>query len=165
VTTATDSPGLQRFATPALFVLGAVIFVLLRTVVGVTFNATPLLVGLVVLAATGVRGRRASWGAGLVLTLVGIATLLLREGPLPQERESAAFLFAAGLGLLLALLVTAADSRADALIGGATATLLIGLVVYFAFDSSTLLGWPLWTAFLVLWAGWETRRAPTSGGG
>lgn len=147
-----------RAATPGLLLLGAVVFALLRGAADVTFNATPLVIGVIALAATAA-GRRTSWGAGLVLVLWGAAVLLVREGPLPAEREPAAFLVAVGAGLVLAALVTAQARRVDALIGGATAALLGGLAFYFAFDYEWLLDWPFWTAALVAWAGWEARPA------
>jgi hypothetical protein len=155
---------MRPYAIGLTLLLGAAVFAVLRGIVGVTFNATPLLLGLVVVAAMALRGRQASWGAGLVLTCWGAAVLLVREGPLPDGREAAAFLVAAGIGLLLAGLVVPAAHRGGALMGGALTLVYGGLAFYFAFDTARLLDWPVWTIALVLWASVELVRARRQAG-
>lgn len=66
--------------------------------VGVTFNATPFLLGLGAVAAGVVARQTGLVGVGLTLVGWGTAVLAVREGPLPDNREAAAFLVGAGAG-------------------------------------------------------------------
>ena len=153
--------------SPIVFGLGAVIYALALGPLGVTFDATPLMVGAVALAAA-VIGRTPPLAA-TALTLIGwgAAVLLTRHGPVPDEREAAAFLVGAGLGLLTARLVGRA--RPDVEVGEGSAVLVVGgLAFYLAFDAPWLYDWPIWTAALIGWGGWEwvsehRRRDPADG--
>jgi hypothetical protein len=96
--------------------------------------------------------------------------MLTRHGPLPDEREAAAFLVGGGLGLLAARLV--GRRRPDLDVGDGSTVLVVGGVAFFlAFDADWLSDWPIWTASLVGWALWEwlfgrRRRArPAISGG
>lgn len=85
--------------------LGALVYAGLIGPLGLTFDATPLLLGSIALAAA-LLGRTPRLTA-TALTLIGwgAAVMLTSHGPLPDEREAAAFLVGAGLGLLTARLV------------------------------------------------------------
>jgi len=137
--------------------LGAAIYLVLMGPLGVTFDATPLVVGSVVLvAATAGRAHRLMATA---LTLIGwgVAVLLTRHGPLPDDREAATFLVAAGLGLLASRLV--ARLRPGVEVGeGSTVLVVGGMAFFFAFDAAWIYDWPAWTAALVAWASWEALR-------
>ncbi|MCA1691661.1 MAG: hypothetical protein LC733_05460 [Actinobacteria bacterium] len=80
--------------------------------------------------------------------------MLTRHGPLPDEREAAAFLVGSGLGLLTARLV--ARGRPDLDAGDGSSVLVVGGMAFFlAFDADWLYDWPVWCASLVGWALWE----------
>jgi hypothetical protein len=145
-------------------VLGAGIYALALGVGGLTFNATPLLVGVIAITA-GLAGSRPHLVViGLTLSGWGIAVLLVREGVLPHNREAAAFLVGAAAGLAAAACwnrthTAPATSAATALMVGA-------LGFYFAYDIAELNHWPPWTVALALWAaveGIRQRRRPDRG--
>jgi hypothetical protein len=141
--------------------LGALAYAALLGPLGVTFDATPLVVGSLALAAA-VLGRAPRLTA-TALTLIGwgAAVMLTRHGPLPEAREAASFLVGGGLGLLAARLV--ARWRPDLDVGDGSAVLVVGGMAFFlAFDADWLYDWPIWSAFLVAWALWEGRSSRAS---
>lgn len=144
--------------------VGALLYALALGPLGLTFDATPLMIGGIVLAAA-LLGRAPRLTA-TALTLIGwgAAVMLTRHGPVPDEREAAAFLVGAGLGLLTARLV--ARRRADVEVGeGSTVLVFGGIAFYLAFDADWLYDWPIWTALLVGWGVWEWihhRRTATT---
>lgn len=145
--------------------LGALAYAALLGPLGVTFDATPLVVGSIALAAA-VLGRSPRLTA-TALTLIGwgAAVMLTRHGPLPDAREAASFLVGGGFGLLTARLV--ARRRRDLDVGEGSTVLVVGGMAFFlAFDADWLYDWPVWSAFLVGWALWEglsgRRRAPSA---
>lgn len=150
--------------------LGGLIYAGLVGPLGLTFDATPLLVGAIALVAA-LLGRNPRLIA-TALTLIGwgAAVMLTRHGPLPGEREAAAFLVGGGLGLLTARLV--GRRRPDFDVGDGSSVLVVGGMAFFlAFDADWLYDWPVWCASLVGWALWEwlsSRRRPalpaTAGG-
>nr|MDQ3642927.1 hypothetical protein [Actinomycetota bacterium] len=134
--------------------LGALLYALALGALGLTFDATPLMIGGIALAAA-VLGRAPRLTA-TALTLIGwgAAVMLTRHGPVPDQREAAAFLVGAGLGLLTARLV--ARARAGVEVGeGSTVLVAGGLAFYLAFDADWLYDWPIWAALLVGWGVWE----------
>lgn len=143
--------------TALVLVLGAVVYAILQGPLGLTFDATPLLLGVIV-ATAAIAGRATRLGAtALVLAGWGTAVLLVRHGPLPGDREAAAFLVGAGLGLIAARLLARAGPGRE-LGDGSMAVFLGGLTFYLAFDIAALDEWPLWVAALVAWGAWETVR-------
>ncbi len=153
------------FARPGAVLLGgALVYALALGLLGVTFDATPLLVGLVVLAAAVIGRSPRLVAAGLALSGWGSAVLLVRHGPLPDEREAAAFLLGAGAGLVAARLLARTRPGLD-LGDGSMALVAGGIGFYFAFDASWVYDWPFWTVVLLGWAAWEERvdRTPPPG--
>lgn len=132
---------------------GAAVYALLVGGLDVTFDATPLIVGTVALAAATIGRTPRLTATALALMGWGGAVLLVRHGPLPGEREAAAFLVGAGAGLVAARLV--AGRRRRNLGDGSVALVVGGLAFYFAFEADWLYDWPVWTAALVAWAAWE----------
>lgn len=126
----------------------------------VTFNVTPLVVGLAAVIA-GALGRAPHLvPIGTTLVGWGLAVLAVREGPLPDEREAPAFVIGLGAGLVAGRLLT---SRTHTPLGGAAITVLVaGVALYFATDLRVLIEWPTWTGLLLLWAAWETYRSIAS---
>jgi len=133
---------------------GAVVYALLLGVAGVTFNVTPLAFGLVVGAAAvaGRSPRLGSIAAGLIGW--GVAVLLVRSGPLPDDHESAAFLVGAAAGLAIGSVVA---HRGGIAATAAPITLVSsGIAFYFAIDHPSVLGsWRFWAVALLAWALWE----------
>jgi len=134
--------------------LGALIYAGLLGPLGVTFDATPLLVGSIALAAALLGRNPRLTATALALIGWGAAVMLTRHGPVPDEREAAAFLVGGGLGLLTARLV--ARRRPDLGVGDGSSVLVVGGTAFFlAFDADWLYDWPIWSASLVGWALWE----------
>jgi len=138
----------------AVMLGGAVVYALLLGAAGVTFNATPLAFGLVV-AAAAVAGRSPRLGsiaAGLIGW--GVAVLLVRSGPLPDDREAAAFLVGAAVGLAVGSVVA---HRGGIRATAAPITLVSsGLAFYFVPDRPSVLGsWRFWAVGMLAWALWE----------
>lgn len=127
-----------------LLVAGAGLYALLAGPLGITFNATPLILGLAALAA-GLLGPSAGLvPPGLALVGWGTAVLLVREGPIADAREAPAFLVGAGLGILAAMLVARTGRSTAPAAGAAVAIVLGGLALFLAYDASALGEWPLW---------------------
>ena len=134
---------------------------------GVTFDVTPLFIGLSALAA-GLLGRsRHLLPPGAVLCGWGAAVLLIRHGPLPADREAPGFLIGVGVGLVAAHLL--ARRTGASTLGAAMTAATGGLAFYAAYDISALGRWPVWAGALVVWAIWEAvihpriERSPTHG--
>ncbi|GAC1480009.1 MAG: hypothetical protein NVS1B12_17730 [Acidimicrobiales bacterium] len=125
---------------------------------GVTFDVTPLFIGVAALAA-GLLGRaRHLLGPGAVLCGWGAAVLLIRHGPLPTDREAPGFLIGVGVGLIAAHLV--ARRTGASTLGAAMTATVGGLAFYAAYDISALGRWPVWAGSLVAWAIWEAVINP-----
>jgi len=125
---------------------------------GVTFNATPLLVGLAAIVA-GAAGRTTRlMSVGLALAGWGVAVLAVRNGPLPDNRSAPAFLVGVALGLLAA--DRFALRRHERITGAIIASVVAGLAFYAAYDVAALGRWPAWAIALALWGGWELVRSP-----
>lgn len=133
--------------------VGAGLYALALGALDVTFNATPLLIGAVVLAAAVLGDRPQLTGTGLVLVGWGAAVLGVREGQLPADRSAAAFLLGAGLGLV-ATRILRRLTNAD-LGDGAYAILSGGLAFYLAYDIAELGRWPVWAGAMLVWALFE----------
>ncbi len=132
---------------------------------GLLFFATPLFVGIVVLAA-GVAGRtRALVPSGCVLTGWGVATLALRpNGPLPSDRGTPADMVGIAVGLLVAALLARPDEARSWMRGGSITAISAGMSYYLAFDWGRLGTWQAWAVALVIWAAFEALlRGRTSG--
>lgn len=142
-----------------LLVAGAGVYALLVGALGVTFDATPLILGLVALAA-GVLGPSGGLvPPGLALVGWGAAVLLVRAGPIADAREAPAFLVGAGLGVLAAVLLSRGNASAARPVGAAVAVVLGGLAFFLAYDLSELSDWPLWATALVAAGAGELARA------
>lgn len=125
---------------------------------GVTFDVTPLAVGLVVVVAG--LASRSDRLVVIALPLIGwgAAVLATRHGPVPDDREAPAFLMGAGLGLVAATLLARRVGASTT--GAAAAVVSGGAAFYLAFDVEAVSRWPLWAGALVVWAGWEALVEP-----
>src|SRR5918992_3851946 len=110
--------------TPLVLLLGAGAYGFSVEALGLTFNATPLFCGAVVLVAAA--GRRELVPPALALVGWGASVLLVREGGLPDDREAGAFLVGATAGLLAAYALGRLYPRIARGMGGAIATVLAG---------------------------------------
>lgn len=109
-----------------VLLVAAMLFVVLRAI-GVPFDATPLMVGLALLAAAAAGPAPRSWAGGAVVTAWGVGVLLRRSEVVPGP-EAAVFLFAAGVGLLAAALLTRPERARSAFVGAALAVVAGGLL-------------------------------------
>ncbi|MFN2607684.1 MAG: hypothetical protein ABR511_07280 [Acidimicrobiales bacterium] len=139
---------------------GAVAYALVEGALGLTFDATPLLLGAIVLAAAAAGPRPGLTATGLALVGWGVAVLLVRHGPLPDNREAPAFLVGAGAGLVAASLLSRVRATTADLGSGALVLVLGGLAFYLAFDHSWVNDWPLWALVTAAWGAVLALRGP-----
>ncbi len=132
-----------------VLIAGAGVYAALVGAGNLTFNSTPLIIGATALAA-GVLGRRGRLvPVGLTLAGWGAAVLLVRNGPLPDDRSAPAFLVGMSVGLLAAQAV--ARAWRIPITGALITALTGGMAFYVAYDVEALGDWPLWTAALTVW--------------
>lgn len=132
-----------------VLIAGAGVYAALVGAGNLTFNSTPLIIGAAALAA-GVLGRRGRLvPVGLTLAGWGAAVLLVRNGPLPDDRSAPAFLVGMSVGLLAAQAV--ARAWRIPVTGALITALTGGMAFYVAYDVEALGDWPLWTAALTVW--------------
>lgn len=124
--------------------------------VGLTFNSTPLIIGVAATAAGLVGSRQNLVPIGIALAGWGAAVLLVRSGPLPANREAAVYLVGVAAGLLAAQAVARVWSVP--LTGALLSIFSSGVAYYFAYDVHALGDWPLWTVVLAAWGVYEIAR-------
>ncbi len=103
----------RRLAPAALLLAGAVVYGVLVGGGSLRFTTTPLLLGVIVVAAGLVGTRRRVIGTGLVLAGWGAAVVLVDHGVVPGDRTTPAYMLGIGAGLLVALAAAPRRERAD----------------------------------------------------
>ena len=101
---------MRRYSLPLVLTIGAAALAYARGPLDMTWNITPLAVGVVALLAAATLPNPRPWTVGIVLVVWGAAVLLVREGPLPG-REAPVYMVALGIALLVAQVV--ADGRGE----------------------------------------------------
>lgn len=150
---------------PALvLLLGAAALAVARLTFGVTFDVTPLAVGVIALAAAAVGPSPKAWTTGLVLTAWGAGVWLVRQGPLP-DREAPVFMIAVAVGLLLAVAAAPSARQSEVARGGALTILGGGVLFYLAYDVAWLTEWWVFAAGLAVAAIAEAARGAGRGSG
>lgn len=150
-------------AAAGVFGVGAAAYAAALGPGGLTFDATPAFLGAVVLVAAAVTPRRRHLVApGSVLALWGAAVLLVRQGPLPDDREAPAFVVGVALGLLVVALLGRRPGSAASPAGAAATAVLGGTAFYVAYDIAWLGRWPAWALALVAWGLWEALPRPAA---
>ena len=145
-----------------MLVAGAVLLALL---VGdgrpLDFLWLPLVTGLVYLAAAAAGGRDgALWGPGLVVTGLGLGTVLTVDGPLGGQLFSPVVLTAVGAGAVVAMLLPRAGIAVDGL-SVASAVLLSGVFFLLSERGPTEVfrSVLVYAGLLAAWGLWELRPA------
>lgn len=143
---------MQRLSGVVL-IAAAATYAMLLGPAGLTFNLTPMFVGLSAISA-GAAGRQARLIAiGLPLVGWGAAVLLVGNGPVPDNRQAPAYLIGLAVGLLAAYRYT---QRTDVTLTGALMSAVFGgLSFYLAFDWPELGRWPAWAISLAAWGMFE----------
>ncbi len=143
---------IQRLSGVVL-IAAAATYAMLLGPAGLTFNLTPMFVGLSAISA-GAAGRQARLIAlGLPLVGWGAAVLLVGNGPVPDNRQTPAYLIGLAVGLLAAHRYT---QRTDVTLTGALMSAIIGgLSFYLAYDWPELGRWPAWAITLAAWGMFE----------
>ena len=136
---------------------GAGAYALAQGALGVTFNATPLSIGVIALLAGLVGHRRHLVPVGLALAAWGVGVLLSAEVDGLGSRTTALHVVGFGAGLALVRLLAPADQRGSWLTSASLAVLVSGLSYLVAFDMDQLGKWQAWTVAIVLWGLWEMR--------
>ena len=131
----------------AIYVGGAIIYWLAVEKIGLTFDATPALFGAVLLTAGVVRRR--SLAPAILLLSWGAGVILVRHGPLPDDREAPVFIAAFGIGMAVIASLGRWLPVADALRSAAIVMLTGGLGFYLAYDYDALNEPWLWTLALI----------------
>jgi len=137
-----------RAAGP-VYLAAAIAYFVAVEALGVTFDATPLLVAIAMMAAGVVRGRFP--GAALPLASWGIAVLLVRHGPLADEREAPAFIVALAIGIALLVLLKGTRLEIDlatAVMGTAAVMAFGGVAFYLGFAYGMFLDAWFWALAL-----------------
>ncbi len=137
---------------------GAGVYAALVGAGDVTFNSTPLIIGVAALAAGFVGRQPRLVPIGLTLAGWGLAVLLVRNGPIPDDRAAPSYLVGMVVGRLAAHEV--ARAWRVPLTGALISALAGGLSFYAAYDVEALNRWPLWAAALAVWGVVEVARAP-----
>ena len=145
-----------------VFGMGAAAYAMALGPGGLAFDATPAFLGAVVLVAAAVTPRRHLVAPGCVLALWGAAVLLVRQGPLPDDREAPAFVVGVALGLLVVALLGRRPGSAASPVGAACTAVLGGTAFYLAYDVAWLGRWPAWALALVAWGLWEALPRPAA---
>jgi len=150
-------PSLRASLSGLVLVAGAGVYALAQGPIGVTFNATPLMIGVIALTAGLVGPRRHLVPVGLALTGWGVGVLLATEVDGLSDRTTALYVVGFGVGLMLVRLVAPDAERGAWLTSASLAVLVSGLSYLLAFDMDQLGKWQGWTLALVLWGVWELR--------
>lgn len=160
---------LRRVASGIVFLVGAGLYALAEGPGGAAFDLTPLLVGVIAIAAGLSSGRRRALGTGLVLVGWGLAVQAVSHQVVPADRTTPAYMLGIAAGLLATVAVARHEDR-DELLSSATITAFLSpLILYLAYDVGALGRWPAWAAILVGLAAWELfwslRAAPSRDAG
>ncbi|MBI5949969.1 MAG: hypothetical protein HY875_17670 [Chloroflexi bacterium] len=142
--------GSEDRAAAAIYALAAVAYYAAHRFLDLTFDATPLVLAVAIFVAGLARARFAA--PAIPLACWGIAALLVRHGPLADEREAAALVVALGLGIALlgALEAARVDFDAiEALYGTAAILVFGGAVFYLGFEYDWLMKAWAWSLFLL----------------
>jgi len=150
-----DGAGLRDVAGGLVFLIGAAAYALLEGTGGAAFDLTPLLVGVVAVAAGLVSTRRRAVATGLVLAGWGAAVLAVDHGVVAGERTTPAYMIGIAVGLLVTAAVAPRNSRGEWLTSGAVAAFFAPLGLYLAYDIKSVGRWPTWAATLIALAAWE----------
>ena len=150
--------------------IGALAYALAEGVARLTFSATPLFIGVIVLTAAVVGGERHLTPNGLVLACWGAAVLAVGHGPIPGNRTAPGYLIGMAVGLFAVAFLANDHDRAAWTKTAALTAVAGGLAFYLAFDIAALDAWQLWATLLLGWAGLEALhpgrrqliRRPTS---
>jgi hypothetical protein len=149
----------RGWAAPAVLAAGAIALAAALGAAGVRVDALPAIVGAVALVA-GLAGRRASTAVvGATLLGFGLAILAVRVGPLPANREAPAAVVGLGAGVGVGALLAGLLGRPADVAVASLAMLAVGAAFWAAYDVAWILGWPLWTAALLIWAASEAWHA------
>lgn len=154
----------RALGAAAVYVGGAAAYYAALQGLGVTFQATPLILGIVMLAASIFRARLLA--SAVLLLAWGAAAIALEYEWLPRERSSAVYMIAFGLAALALLLLRRRVAPRVALESAAIIMLVGGLSFFAAYEVDAL-GRPwLWSlalivnaAGLVAVAWWRQRRS------
>lgn len=125
---ATAKPAATRRTQGAIFLAGAVAYYAWMHAGDVPFYWTPLGIGLIYLFAAAAGGRRGGfWATGCVVATWGLGVVLLAELDL-ELRGVGVYIFALGLGALIAALLGRRGFAVDAL-GVAGAIVAVGVLL------------------------------------
>ncbi len=156
----------RALTSAAVVLAGAFVYALLVGSGAVRFSSTPLILGLIAIAAGAAGIRHRVVATGLVLAGWGTAVLLVDHGVVPGDRTTPAYMLGVGAGLLVASAVAPRADRGDWLASASVVAFTAPLALYSASDMASVGRWATWSAVLVAWAAWEAffgwRRLQTT---
>ena len=147
--------GWRTLLPAAVLLTGAAVYGVLVGGSFLRFTTTPLLLGVIVVAAGLAGTRRRAVGTGLVLAGWGTAVVLVDHGVVTGGRTTSAYMLGIGTGLLVALALAPRSEREQWLISASITAFTAPLSLYLAADMGSLGHWRIWSALLVGWAAWE----------
>lgn len=153
-------PSVRSLVSGLVLLAGAGAYALSQRLVEVSFNATPLIIGVAAVVAGLVGPRRHLVPIGLALAGWGVGVLLAAEVDALRDRTTALHVVGFGVGLGLVRLVAPEDERGSWLTSASLAVLFSGLSFLLAFDMDQLGRWQGWAVAMVLWGLWEMRPSP-----
>lgn len=148
---------MTQYKLPLVLAIGAVAVAGLR-LAGLSFGYTPLLVGVVALAAAAVSPDPKPWTAGIVTSSWGLGVLLVQVSGI-SGRGGSVYMIAIGIGVLIAYLVTPQGQRH--MVGSGAASLLIagGFLFFLSFELAWITQWWVFAAGIAAAAAVEAYRA------
>jgi len=147
--------GWRTLLPAAVLLTGAVVYGVLVGGGYLGFITTPLLLGLVVVAAGFAGTRNRLVASGLVLAGWGAAVVLVDQGVVPSGRITPAYMLGIGAGLVVALASAPRPEREEWLISASITAFTAPLSLYLVDDVRSLGRWRIWSALLVGWAAWD----------
>ncbi len=150
-------PSLRTAVSALLLLAGAAVYALAVGGLGITFNATPLVIGVSALLAGLAGDRRHLIPVGLALCGWGVGVLTAAEIRSLEDRTTALHVVGFGAGLVLVRLVAPKDRRGSWLTSASIAVLVSGLSFLGAADVEQLTTWWAWALAMAAWSIWELR--------
>lgn len=137
----------ERLGAAAVYAAGAIIYFVLRRLLDLDFLASPLIFGVVLLAASYFRPRLLA--SGILLASWGVFVLLDGKGPFADGRSAPMYVLGFGVGALILLALRERIASRISLEAVATVMTVAGVWYYLVYDFDVLEAPWLWSAYLL----------------
>ncbi|MDQ2729854.1 MAG: hypothetical protein M3Y91_18810 [Actinomycetota bacterium] len=151
-------PAAKWLTSPAILVVGAVLYAIAEGPGGVTFYITPLAVGAIAALAGLAGSHRHLVPAGLGIAGWGVAVALVHYNVVPATRTTPAYMIGVAAGVLVTSYIAPRANRAAWTHSSVVAVVTAAIFYFTEFSVPSLGRWPAWAVSLVVWAAWETLQ-------